>query len=206
MPQRVERWLLAAVVVLLHLLLWWAWSRSPVLQRGAWLAATSQAPLSVRLLPPDPSPPEDKPLPSANTAARAVAPRTATTAGPSGPRPFAITAAPTESVTAPPPAAAASQPSALDLTLPSAVASPRSPSLRDQWLNDPRSNTPRPTARAHAPVQTNLQRQRQRSRRGRWTTSDPRCRISRRHRVLLLVAVVGRRWSRCFEKSAFING
>ena len=63
--------------------------------------------------------------------------------GQSGPRPLAITTAPTEPVAAPLPVTAASQPKALDLTLPSAVASPHTPSLRDQGLDDPRSNTPR---------------------------------------------------------------
>lgn len=143
MPQRAERWVLAAVVLLLHLLLWWAWPRGTALQRGALPATPSQAPLSVRLLAPDPLPPEQPLPPAASTAARPMVPRTATTAGQSGPRPSAITAAPAESITAPPPVAAASQPKALDVTLPSAVASPRSSSLRDQWLNDPRSNTPR---------------------------------------------------------------
>jgi hypothetical protein len=145
MPNRAERFFLATAVLLLHLPLWWAWSRNAVPLRGDLPATLSQQPLSVRLLPPDPPPLEEKPLRSANPAARTVAPRTANAASPNTVRPSAITVAPTEAIAAPPPVAAASQPKALDLTLPSAVASPRLPSLRDQGLNDPRSNTPRAT-------------------------------------------------------------
>lgn len=145
MPHRAERVLLAAAVLLLHWLLWWAWPHGSALQRRALLASTAQAPLSVRLLSLDAALPEQPVPPAASAGARPVVPRATMSVTPAGPRSSAITAAPTEPITAPPTAAAASQPSALDLTLPSAVASPRSPSLRDQWLNDPRSNTTRPS-------------------------------------------------------------
>jgi hypothetical protein len=74
---------------------------------------------------------------------RATAPRADVAARETGRRALAITVAPAEQTAALPPTAAASTPPALDLTLPSAVAAPRSPSMRDQSLNDPRSNTPR---------------------------------------------------------------
>jgi hypothetical protein len=136
-PRRVERAALAATVLLLHLLLWSAWPHQPARVRGSSSAA--QAPLSVRLLTLDPAPaPRTKP--QATTApARSAAPRAAA-------RPqqeVAIMAAPETGPAAAPPALAASSPRDLDLRLPSAVASPRSPSLREQTLTDPRSNTPR---------------------------------------------------------------
>jgi hypothetical protein len=141
MPRRVERGALAAVVLLLHLLLWWAWPRGPAPERGTASAAATQPPLSVRLLAPHATPTEPPMPPAAVAPRRPMAPR-----APANPAPaLAISVAPTASPAAAPPPTAASAPPALDLTLPSAVASPRSPSLREPWRSDPRSNTPRAT-------------------------------------------------------------
>jgi hypothetical protein len=137
MPRRVERAALAAAVLLLHLLLWSAWPNPPARVRGSSSAA--QAPLSVRLLTPDPAPVQRNEPQAAIAPGRSAAPRAAALPQ----RALAITAAPEAEPAAAPPAPAASAPRDLDLRLPSAVASPRSPSLREQTLNDPRSNTPR---------------------------------------------------------------
>jgi hypothetical protein len=140
MPRRAERAVLVALVLLLHGLLWWAWPRGPAHERGTPRDAAAPAPLSVSLLAPDPAPAPTATPQAATAPRRTAAPRAPARASPT----LAITVEPT----APPavtPAQAASAPRELELTLPSAVASPRSPSLRDQWRNDPRSNTPRAT-------------------------------------------------------------
>lgn len=139
MPHRAERAALAAIVLLLHLLLWWAWPRGPAQGRGTPADAAAQAPLSVRLLAPEPTPTPPA-VPRAPAApARSVAPR-----APAGPSPArTVNGGPAAPPATAPAEAAASAARELKLTLPSAVAAPRSPSLRDQWLNDPRSNTPR---------------------------------------------------------------
>jgi hypothetical protein len=137
MPRRVERAALAAAVLLLHLLLWSAWQHPPARMRGSPSAA--QAPLSVRLLMLDPAPAQRTEPQAVTAPGRSAAPRAAALPQ----RALAITAAPEADPAAAAPAPAASAPRDLDLTLPSAVASPRSPSLREQTLNDPRSNTPR---------------------------------------------------------------
>jgi hypothetical protein len=137
-PHRVERATLAAGVLLLHLLLWSAWPRQPARERGVPSAAAAQAPLSVRLLLPQPVPAQRTEPRTATAADRSATPRRT--------RPqqtLAITAPPELGPAAAPPAPAVSAPRELDLRWPSSVASPRSPSLREQWLNDPRSNTPR---------------------------------------------------------------
>jgi hypothetical protein len=139
MPRRAERAALAALVLLLHGLLWWAWPRSTTHERGTPLDAAAQAPLSVRLLAPDPAP-----APPAVPQATAVPTRSAAPRAPARSAPaLAITVEPTAPPSAAAAQAAASAPRELELTLPSAVASPRSPSLRDPWRSDPRSNTPR---------------------------------------------------------------
>jgi hypothetical protein len=139
MPRRAERAALAAIVLLLHLLLWWAWPRSLPPERGTPPDAAAQAPLSVRLLKAGPAP-----APPAAPQATAAPARTAAPRAPASPSPaLAITVEPTAPPAAAPAETAASAPRQLELTLPSAVASPRSPSLRDQWRSDPRSNTPR---------------------------------------------------------------
>ena len=136
-PRRVERAALAAGVLLLHLLLWSAWPNHPARKRGSPSAA--QAPLSVRLPTLDAAPAQ-RTEPQATTAPeRSAAPRAA--ARPQ--RELAITVSPEAGPAAAAPAPPASAPRDLDLTLPSAVASPRSPSLREQMQSDPRSNTPR---------------------------------------------------------------
>jgi hypothetical protein len=147
MPRRAERAALAAFVLLLHVLLWWAWPRGTAPERGSRPDAAAQAPLSVRLLTLSPAP--------TTVAAPAAAAAPSRTAAPRAP--VRLTAAPEvgvapsvlpESVlldTAATADAAASAPRDIDLRLPSTAASPRSPSLREQWLNDPRSNTPRAT-------------------------------------------------------------
>jgi hypothetical protein len=135
--RRVERATLAAAVLLLHLLLWSAWPHQPARVRGS--PAAAQAPLSVRLLMPEPAR-EKRTAPQATTEpARSAAPRAA--ARPQ--RELAITAAPEAVPAAAAPVPAASAPRELDLSLPSAVASPRSPSMREQMRGDPRANTPR---------------------------------------------------------------
>jgi hypothetical protein len=141
MARRAERAALAAVVLLLHLLLWWAWPGSAVLQRGMRPDAVAQAPLSVRLLMPQLAP-APAAAPEATAAPeRAVAPR-----APARPSPApAIGVAPAAPSVAAPAQAAASAPRGLDLALPPAGASPRAPSMREQWQSDPRSNTPRAT-------------------------------------------------------------
>jgi hypothetical protein len=145
MPRRAERAILAGVVLLLHLLLWWAWPRGAAPRRGP-VDALTQAPLSVRLLTPQPAP-----TPSAAPAALPAPARTMVPRAPASPPPppaLAVGAAPaasSASAAAAGQAASASAPRDLDLALPPAQASPRSPSLREQWLNDPRSNTPRAT-------------------------------------------------------------
>lgn len=139
MPRRAERAALAALVLLLHGLLWWAWPRSPAHERGMPRDAAAQAPLSVRLLAPDPAPAPPAVPQAAAAPTRSAAPRAPARASPAP----AITVEPTVPPAAAAAQAAASAPHELVLTLPSAVASPRSPSLRDQWRSDPRANTPR---------------------------------------------------------------
>jgi hypothetical protein len=141
MPGRAERAALAAIVLLLHGLLWWAWPRGPAHEQGTPPDAAAQAPLSVRLLAPDPAPAPPAAPQTATVPTRSAAPRAPARASPAP----AIAVEPTAPPAAAAAQAAASAPRELELTLPSAVASPRSPSLRDQWLNDPRSNTPRAT-------------------------------------------------------------
>jgi hypothetical protein len=141
MPRRAERAALAAIVLLLHGLLWWAWPRNTTHERGTPPDAPAQAPLSVRLLAPDPPPAPPAAPRVAGAPARSTAPRAPARAS----SPLAITVAPTAPPAAAATEAAASAPRELELTLPSAVASPRSPSLRDQVRSDPRSNTPRAT-------------------------------------------------------------
>jgi hypothetical protein len=137
MPRRAERAALAAVVLLLHLLLWWAWPRGAAPERGKPPDAVAQAPLSVRLLTPQPAPAPPAAPDTTAAPARAMAPR-----APARPSPaLAISVAPAASSAQ----AAASAPRDLDLALPPAAASPRSPSMREQWQSDPRSNTPRAT-------------------------------------------------------------
>jgi hypothetical protein len=142
MPRHAERAVLAAAVLLLHLLLWWAWPRNAAPQRGGPSDAMAQAPLSVRLLPPRPTPAPPPaagvapaPVRSATPRALPMKPSRALSSGVAPAAPSAVVAAP----------AAASAPRDLDLAVPPALAAPRSPSLREQWLNDPRSNTPRAT-------------------------------------------------------------
>jgi hypothetical protein len=143
MARRAERAALAAAVLLLHLLLWWAWPRHALFERGPHDGIATQPPLSVRLLPIDPPPPRQVAPQAVDAVLRAAPPRAAAAARETGTRALAITVAPDEQTAASSPSAAASTPPALDLTLPSAVAAPRSPSMRDQWRIDPRSNTPR---------------------------------------------------------------
>jgi hypothetical protein len=135
MPRRAEQVALAAIVLLLHLLLWWSWPRSAAPERGSRPDAVAQAPLSVRLL-------TLPPAPATVAAPEAAAPRAPVrpAAAPAIGVVRSVPSDPTATVEA-----AASSPRDIDLRLPSAAASPRSPSLREQGLNDPRSNTPRAT-------------------------------------------------------------
>jgi hypothetical protein len=152
MARRAERAALAAAVLLLHLLLWWAWPRHALFERGPHDGIATQPPLSVRLLPIDPPPPRQVAPQAVDAVLRAAPPRAAAAARETGTRALAITVAPDEQTAASSPSAAASTPPALDLTLPSAVAAPRSPSLRhwsriaalsgpDRWEAEPMDAT-----------------------------------------------------------------
>ncbi len=141
MPRRTERAVFAATVLLLHLLLWWAWPRQAPPSRGTPLDAAASPTLPMQWLVIVAAPAEQALPPVAAAPTRVIAPRTAMPVRESSRRaqqPLAITMP-----AALPPEPAASTPPALDLTLPSAAAAPPSPSLRHQWLNDPRTNSPR---------------------------------------------------------------
>jgi hypothetical protein len=141
-PQRAERAALVAVVLLLHLLLWWAWPRSTPPWRGLPHDAVAPAPVLLRLLAPEPAPVPAAAPPATAAPARAVTPRVP--ARPSSTLAISVAPAAAEAASAPAPAAASAARD-LDLSLPPATASPRAPSLREQLLSDPRSNTPRAT-------------------------------------------------------------
>lgn len=145
MNRRAERMCLWLAVVGVHALLLLA-LRSSLLPRQRSDAPTAPSvPLVVRLIATLPAAPAAQPaaaeprLPSPRVRATALAP-------PSAAIGQAITLAP-PAVDAPSPAASVPDPGIkLDLSLPRRAAAASAPrSMREQMLNDPRSNTPRAT-------------------------------------------------------------
>jgi hypothetical protein len=140
MRRRAERLALGAVVLVLHALLLWAWRAATVPHREQ--STSAPAVLVLRLITPapvrEPSPPATLAQEPARPPPRSATPvpvrRAETAAG--------ITAAPMAEA----PPEAASAPHAAALSLPgAAMTPPRAQSMRDQMLNDPRSNSPRAT-------------------------------------------------------------
>ena len=132
-----------ALAVLLHVLglavLQWQ-GRGAARERPA----VQQRPLSVRLLWPEPAPRAEAPV-ARERAARSAAPANRAAAVQSAPAPAAITALPAApGATSPAEAAPAPEPAAsrpLLLSLPARPASAPPRPVREEALNDPRSNT-----------------------------------------------------------------
>jgi len=156
LPGRVERvWLWLAVASLHGLLLLAV--RDALLPRQPDAATTSAAPpLVVRVIVPVPVPvPVRVPVPSAAPpdATRPVAQAAPPRRPPAEPRIEAVRAVGEvgQAITAAPmvaeasPAASAPDTQPLNVSVPRAIAVPAQPSMRDQMINDPRSNSARAT-------------------------------------------------------------
>lgn len=151
LPGRAEpAWLWLAVACLHGLLL--LALRDELVPRQRDAATTSAAPpLVVRVIAHVPVPvpvPTATPAVAARPVAQAVPPRLPAPEPRIGAVGQAITAAPM--VAEAPPAASAPDTQPLNLGVPRAVAVPARPSMRDQMINDPRSNS------AHATVESRV--------------------------------------------------
>jgi hypothetical protein len=142
MKHRIDRAVIAVAVMLLHGLLFLGWRAITVPVARGQRAPESTA-VILRLLPPVRLEAEEAPRPP--TAPRARAPSAApalSLQSAAAPSPQAITL---QAATPPPPTASAPDSRALELALPRAAAAPAARSMKDQMLNDPRANSPKPS-------------------------------------------------------------